>query len=124
MVPGAVIDTAPDIGYRVLRAEFGSTEEVMVGFVKGKAPLDPPVEGGRLDRRKGVDKVAIFRVGGVEMGSHTYDEEGAGVVLACSYSGVVNYGVGVEEEGLADFNGLGSGRGGKHPVGTSLSREG
>ena len=41
-----------------------------------------------------------------EMGSHADDEERAGVVLACSYSGVVSYGVGVEEKRFADFDGF------------------
>ena len=71
-------------------AEFGGTEEVVVGFVEG--------DGG--------DGSGVIGVGGAEMGSHTNDEERAGVVLACSYSGVVSYGVGVEEKRFADFNGF------------------
>jgi len=82
-------------------------------------PLQLPLKG-----RDRVDKVAIFGIGGAEVGSHAGNEERTGVVLACGYIGVVSYGVGVEEKRFADFNGLGSGRGGKHPVGTSLSSEG
>ena len=62
----------------------------MVGFVEG--------DGG--------DGSGVIRIGGTEMGSHAYDEERAGVVLACSDSGVVSYGVGVEEKRFADFNGF------------------
>ena len=62
----------------------------MVGFVDGD----------------GHDIRGIVGVGGAEMGSHADDEERAGVVLACSYSGVVSYGVGVEEKRFADFNGF------------------
>ena len=71
-------------------AEFGGTEEIMVGLVEGD----------------GNDVGGIVGVGGAEMGSHTYDEERAGVVLACGYSGVVSYRVGVEEKRFADFNGF------------------
>ena len=71
-------------------AEFGGTEEIMVGFVEG--------DGG--------DGCGVIGVGSAEMGSHAYDEERAGVDLACSYSGVVSYGVGVEEKRFADFNGF------------------
>ena len=74
----------------VLRAEFGGTEEVVVGFVE----------------RDGNDVRWIVGVGGAEMGSHADNEERAGVVLTCSYSGVVSYGVGVEEKRFADFNGF------------------
>ena len=71
-------------------AEFSGTEEVVVGFVEG--------DGG--------DGSGVIGVGSAEMGSHADDEERAGVVLACSYSGVVSYGVGVEEKRFADFNGF------------------
>ena len=71
-------------------AEFGGTEEIMVGFVEG--------DGG--------DGSRVIGIGSAEMGSHADDEERAGVVLACSYSGVVSYGVGVEEKRFADFNGF------------------
>ena len=71
-------------------AEFGGTEEVVVGFVEG--------DGNYVGR--------IVGIGGAEMGSHTDNEERAGGVLACSYSGVVSYGVGVEEKRFADFNGF------------------
>ena len=90
MVPGAVVVTAADVFDGVLRAEFGGTEEIMVGFVE----------------RDGGDGSGVIGVGGAEMGSHTYDEERAGVVLACGYSGVVSYRVGVEEKRFADFNGF------------------
>ena len=71
-------------------AEFGGTEEVVVRLVEG--------DGNDIRR--------IVGIGSAEMGSHAYDEERAGVVLACSYSGVVSYGVGVEEKRFADFNGF------------------
>ena len=71
-------------------AEFSGTEEIMIRFVEG--------DGG--------DGSGVIGVGGAEMGSHTYDEERAGVVLACGYSGVVSYRVGVEEKRFADFNGF------------------
>ena len=71
-------------------AEFGGTEEVVVGFVEG--------DGNYVGR--------IVGVGGAEMGSHTYDEERAGVVLACGYSGVVSYRVGVEEKRFGEFDGF------------------
>ena len=90
MVPGAVVVTAPDVFDGVLRAEFGGTEEIMVGFVEG--------DGNDVGR--------IVGVGGAEMGSHTYDEERAGVVLACGYSGVVSYGVGVEEKRFGELDGF------------------
>ena len=85
-----MILTALNILQCVGVAEFGGTEEVVVGFVEG--------DGG--------DGSGVIRVGGAEMGSHTYDEERAGVVLACGYSGVVSYRVGVEEKRFADFNGF------------------
>ena len=62
----------------------------MVGFVEGD----------------GNDIRGIVGVGGAEMGSHADDEERAGVVLACSYSGVVSYGVGVEEKRFGEFDGF------------------
>ena len=71
-------------------AEFSGTEEVVVGFVEGD----------------GHDVGRIVGIGGSEMGSHADDEERAGVVLACGYSGVVSYRVGVEEKRFADFNGF------------------
>ena len=89
-MPGAVVVTAADVLDGVRVAEFGGTEEIMVGFVEGD----------------GHDIRGIVGVGGAEMGSHTYDEERAGVVLACGYSGVVSYRVGVEEKRFADFNGF------------------
>jgi hypothetical protein len=70
--------------------EFGGTEEVVVGFVEGD----------------GHDIRGIVGVGGAEMGSHADDEERAGVVLACSYSGVVSYGVGVEEKRFGELDGF------------------
>ena len=89
-MPGAVVVTALYIFDGVRGAEFGGTEEIMVGFVEGD----------------GNDIRGIVGVGGAEMGSHADDEERAGVVLACSYSGVVSYGVGVEEKRFADFYGF------------------
>ena len=71
-------------------AEFGGTEEVVVGF----------------GDRDGHDIRWIVGVGGAEMGSHADDEERAGVVLTCSYSGVVSYGVGVEEKRFGEFDGF------------------
>ena len=90
MRPGAVILTALYVFDCVGVAEFGGTEDVVVGFVEG--------DGG--------DGSRVIGIGSAEMGSHADDEERAGVVLACSYSGVVSYGVGVEEKRFADFNGL------------------
>ncbi len=89
-MPGAVVVTAADVLDGVLRAEFGGTEEVVVGFVEG--------DGNDVGR--------IVGVGGAEMGSHADDEERAGVVLACSYSGVVSYRVGVEEKRFGELNGF------------------
>ena len=60
----------------------------------------------RLVEGDGNDVRGIVGIGGAEMGSHADDEERAGVVLTCSYSGVVSYGVGVEEKRFADFNGF------------------
>ena len=90
MIPTSVIIKTMDVLYCVRVAEFGGTEEIMVGFVEGD----------------GNDIRWIVGVGGTEMGSHADDEERAGVVLACSYSGVVSYRVGVEEKRFADFNGF------------------
>ena len=73
-------------GVRV--AEFGGTEEIMVGFVEGD----------------GNDIRGIVGIGCAEMSSHADDEERAGVVLACSYSGIISYGVGVKEKGLGDLD--------------------
>jgi hypothetical protein len=92
VVPGAVVVTAADVLDGIRVAEFGGTEEVVVGFVKGD----------------GNDVRWIVGIGGAEMGSHAYDEERAGVVLACSYSGVVSYGVGVKEKGLGDLDRFGN----------------
>ena len=89
-MPGAVVVAAPYIFDGVLRAEFGGTEEIMVGFVEGD----------------GHDIRGIVGVGGAEMGSHADDEERAGVVLACGYSGVVSYRVGVEEKRFGEFDGF------------------
>ena len=71
-------------------AEFSGTEEVVVGFVEG--------DGG--------DGSGVIGVGSAEMGSHADDEERAGVVLACSYSGVVSYRVGVEEKRFGELDGF------------------
>ena len=90
VVPGAVVVTAADVLDGVGVAEFGGTEEIMVGFVEG--------DGNDIGR--------IVGVGGAEMGSHTNDEERAGVVLACGYSGVVSYRVGVEEKRFGEFDGF------------------
>ena len=90
MRPLTMCGETADVLDGVLRAEFGGTEEVVVGFVEG--------DGG--------DGSGVIGIGGAEMGSHADDEERAGVVLACSYSGVVSYGVGVEEKRFADFNGF------------------
>ena len=90
MRPLTMCGEAADVLDGVLRAEFGGTEEVVVGFVEG--------DGGDGNR--------VIGIGSAEMGSHADDEERAGVVLACSYSGVVGYGVGVEEKRFADFNGF------------------
>ena len=73
-------------GVRV--AEFGGTEEIMVGFVEGD----------------GNDIRGIVGVGGAEMGSHADDEERAGVVLACSYSGVVSYRISVAIKKFGEFD--------------------
>ena len=90
MVPGAVVVTAADVFDGVGVAEFGGTEKVVVGFVE----------------RDGNDIRGIVGVGGTEMGSHADDEERAGVVLACSYSGVVSYRVGVEEKRFGELDGF------------------
>ena len=90
VVPGAVVVTAADVLDGIGVAEFGGTEEVVVGFVEGD----------------GHDIRGIVGIGGAEMGSHADDEERAGVVLACSYSGVVSYGVGVEEKRFGEFDGF------------------
>ena len=90
VVPGAVVVTAADVLDGVGVAEFGGTEEIMVGFVEGD---------GRYVR-------GIVGIGCAEMGSHADDEERAGVVLACSYSGVVSYRVGVEEKRFGEFDGF------------------
>lgn len=90
MRPLTMCGEAADVLDGVGVAEFGGTEEIMVGFVEG--------DGG--------DGSGVIRIGGAEMGSHADDEERAGVVLACSYSGVVSYGVGVEEKRFADFDGF------------------
>lgn len=90
MRPLTMCGEAADVLDGVLRAEFGGTEDVVVGFVEG--------DGG--------DGSGVIGIGSAEMGSHADDEERAGVVLACSYSGVVSYGVGVEEKRFADFNGF------------------
>ena len=90
VVPGAVVVEAADVLDGVRVAEFGGTEEVVVGF----------------GDRDGHDIRWIVGVGGAEMGSHADDEERAGVVLACSYSGVVSYGVGVEEKRFGEFDGF------------------
>ena len=90
MRPSTMILTALYIFDCIGVAEFGGTEEIMVGFVEG--------DGG--------DGSRVIGIGGAAMGSHADDEERAGVVLACSDSGVVSYGVGVEEKRFADFNGF------------------
>ena len=90
MRPSTMILTALYVLQCVGVAEFGGTEEIVVGFVEG--------DGNDVGR--------IVGIGGAEMGSHTDNEERAGVVLTCSYSGVVSYGVGVEEKRFADFNGF------------------
>jgi hypothetical protein len=90
MRPSTMILTALYIFDGVRVAEFGGTEEGVVGFVEG--------DGNDIGR--------IVGVGGAEMGSHADDEERAGVVLACSYSGVVSYGVGVEEKRFGEFDGF------------------
>lgn len=90
-MPSTMILTALYIFDCIGVAEFGGTEEVVVGFVEG--------DGG--------DGSRVIGIGSAEMGSHADDEERAGVVLACSYSGVVSYGVGVEEKRFADFDGFG-----------------
>lgn len=89
-MPSTMILTALYIFDGILRAEFGGTEEVVVGFVEG--------DGG--------DGSRVIGIGSAEMGSHADNEERAGVVLACSYSGIVSYGVGVAEKRFADFNGF------------------
>ena len=89
-MPGAVVVTAADVLDGIGVAEFSGTEEIMIRFVEG--------DGG--------DGSGVIGVGGAEMGSHAYDEERAGVVLACGYSGVVSYGIGVEEKRFADFYGF------------------
>ena len=90
VVPGAVVVTAADVLDGVRVAEFGGTEEIMVGFVEGA----------------GHDIRGTVGAGGAEMGSHADDEERAGVVLACGYSGVVSYGVWVEEKRFGEFDGF------------------
>ena len=62
----------------------------MVGFVEGD----------------GNDIRGIVGIGGSEMGSHADDEERAGVVLACSYSGVVSYRVSVAVKKFGEFDGF------------------
>ena len=90
MIPRTIILTALYIFDCIGVAEFGGTEEVVVGFVEGD----------------GNDIRGIVGIGGAEMGSHADDEERAGVVLACSYSGVVSYRVGVEEKRFGELDGF------------------
>lgn len=111
MAPAAVVVTAADVldGFGV--AEFSGTEEVMVGFVEGEAPLDPPMEGGRKggrwDRRDRVDEGSEVGIGGVQMSRHAGNEERAGVVLACGYRGIISYRIGIKEKRFADRDGFG-----------------
>ena len=90
MRPSTMILTALYIFDCIGVAEFSGTEEVVVGFVEG--------DGG--------DGSGVIRVGGAEMGSHADDEERAGVVLACSYSGVVSYRVSVAVKKCGEFDGF------------------
>ena len=102
-----MIVTAPYIFYGVGVAEFGGTEQVMVGFVERKAPLDPPKKGGRLDRRDRVDEGSEVGIGGVQMSCHAGNEERARVVLACGYSGIIGNRIGIKEKRFADRDGFG-----------------
>ena len=90
MFPSTMILAALYIFDGVRVAEFGGTEEVVVGFVEGD----------------GNDVRGIVGIGGAEMGSHADDEERAGVVLACSYSGVVSYRVSVAVKKFGEFDGF------------------
>ena len=79
----------------------------MVGFVEGKAPLDPPIEGGKLDRRGRVNESAEVGIGGVQMSRHAGNEKRTRVVLACGYRGIIGNGIGIKEKGFADRYGFG-----------------
>lgn len=90
VVPGAVVVTAADVLDGVGVAEFGGTEEVMVGFVEG--------DGRYIGR--------IVGIGVAEMSRHAGNEEGAGVVLACGYSGIIGNRIGIKEKRFADRDGF------------------
>jgi hypothetical protein len=78
----------------------------MVGFVEGKAPLNPPIDGGRWDRRDRVDEGSEVGIGGVQMSRHAGNEERARVVLACGYRGIIGNRIGIKEKRFADRDGF------------------
>ena len=82
MGPSAVILTAPDIGHRVLGAEFGCADKIEVRRVEGD----------------GYDVLGIVWIGKAQMSRHARNKERAGVVLVRRYSGIKGYRIRIVKE--------------------------